>query len=138
REAGRVLTDGGRLGLTFWGSFERMGLLPYFLKVIELSPPSHQSATTEIGDTANVVSEMLHATGFELERTGAIEVVNEWPDVETAVRALAAAGPAVPAIRSVGYASFCDELRGIAAPLHDEHLGVRISSELGWVTARPR
>jgi SAM-dependent methyltransferase len=137
-EVRRVLDNDGRVGLTFWGSFDRMGLLPYFMKIIELSPPSHQTATTEIGDTANVLADMLRSTNFELEASGAIDVVNEWPDIDTAVRALAAAGPSVPAIEAVGHDTFCHALHGIVAPLHDPHIGVRISSELGWVTARPR
>lgn len=136
REAHRVLTQDGRLGLTFWGSYERMGLLPYFLAIIEHSPPSHQAATVSLGDTANVVEEMLRATRFAIEDTGTVEVVNEWPDVDTAVRALAAAGPSIPAIESIGYDGFCDVLRGVVAPLHDPMIGIRISSEFGWVTAR--
>jgi len=64
-------------------------------------------------------------------------VVNEWPDVATAVRAVAAAGPSVPAIESVGYEAFCAVLTDALAPLHDPDLVVRISSEFGWVTARP-
>ena len=93
----------GKVGMTFWGSFDRMGLLPYFLAIIEHSPPSHQTATTSIGDTASVAEHMLSSTGFEVQQPGAVEVVNEWPDVDTAVRALAAAGPAIPAIESIGY-----------------------------------
>jgi SAM-dependent methyltransferase len=136
-EARRVLTDDGLIGMTFWGSFDRMGLLPYFLAIIGNSPPSHQAATVEIGDTGAVVEGMLCSTGFELRSRGTVEVVNEWPDVETAVRALAAAGPSAPAIESVGYDNFCEVLRDVVAPLHTPHIGVRISSELGWVTARP-
>ena len=136
-EARRVLTGDGQVGVTYWGAFERMGLLPYFLAIIEHSPPSHQTATTELGETSAVVEEMLRATGFALQSTGAVEVVNEWPDVDTAVRALAAAGPAVPAIAAVGHDAFCDVLRDVVGPYDVPGIGVRISSELGWVTARP-
>jgi len=62
-EAKRVLVRGGRIGLTFWGRFERLGLMPYFLKVIELSPASHGTASMEQGDTKNVIEDMLRATG---------------------------------------------------------------------------
>ena len=137
REARRVLTQDGQVGMTFWGSYERMGLLPYFLAIIEHSPPSHQIATVALGETANVAENMLSSTGFGVQGKGTVEVVNEWPDVDTAVRALAAAGPSIPAIESVGYDNFCDVLRDIVTPLHDPRTGVRISSELGWVTARP-
>jgi SAM-dependent methyltransferase len=136
-EVRRVLVADGRFGMTFWGSYDRMGLLPYFLKIIELSPPSHQAATTELGETQLVAEDMLRSSGFAIVGTGTVEVVNEWPDVATAVRALAAAGPAFPAIEAVGYERFCDELSELISPLHDPGTGVRISSELGWVTTRP-
>lgn len=136
-QARGVLAPDGQLGLTFWGAYERMGLLPYFLTVIEHSPASHQSATIDIGDTANVIAAMLASSGFSLDGRGTVEVTNEWPDVDTAVRALAAAGPSVPAIDAIGYDTFSAALREVIAPLHDHHAGIRISSELGWVTARP-
>lgn len=136
-EAKRVLVPEGRLGLTFWGRFDRLGLMPYFLKVIELSPPSHGTATTEHGDTQNVIGDMLTAVGFAVLERGTVNVVNEWPDLSTAVRALAAAGPSVPAIESVGYEEFCEHLADVISPLSVDGLGVRISSEFGWVTARP-
>lgn len=138
-EARTVLTDDGLLGLTYWGAHERMGLMPYFLAVIRHSPSSHQAATMELGETDNVMTDMLRAADFELLDQGTVEVTNEWPDVDTAVRALAAAGPSVPAIEAIGYDNFCEVLREAIAPAHDRkgRLGVRISSELGWVTARP-
>lgn len=40
-EVRRVMIGTGRMGLTFWGNLDRVGLMPYFLKVIEMSPPSH-------------------------------------------------------------------------------------------------
>ena len=132
-----VMIGTGRLGLTFWGSWDRVGLLPFFLKMIELSPPSHQEASMEQGDTRSVVEEMLAETGFTLLERGTVEVVNEWPDPATAVRALAAGGPSVPAIQSVGYDAFCEALTDVIAPLNDPELGVRFMSEFGWVAAEP-
>jgi SAM-dependent methyltransferase len=137
-QARGVLVPGGHFGVTFWGAFDRLGLMPYFLKVIELSPASHGAASVEQGDTQNVIEDMLEATGFEDLERGTIDVVNEWPDVATAVRALAAAGPSVPAIEAVGYEKFCESLAELIDPLYHDGLGVRITSEFGWVTARPR
>lgn len=136
-EARRVLVPGGRLGLTFWGRYERLGLMPYFLKVIELSPPSHGEANMRNGDTGRpgVIEEMLARAGFVLGQRGTVDAVNEWPDVEIAIRALAAAGPSVPAIREVGIEAFCEALRDFVEPLYEPGVGVRVTSELGWVTA---
>lgn len=136
-EARRVLTADGRIGLTFWGRFDHLGLMPYFLKIIELSPPSHGEATMEQGDTGRhgVVEEMLIATGFRARERGTVSVVNEWPDADIAVRALAAAGPAVPAIEAVGLDAFSGALREVIEPMHVPGVGIRITSELGWITA---
>jgi hypothetical protein len=112
--------------------------MPYFLTVIELSPPSHQSATMQQGETRVAIETMLAEAGFAIEEHGTVDVTNEWPDVQTAVRALAAAGPSVPAIESVGYDHFCAALRERLEPLHDPGVGVRLTSEFGWVTADPR
>jgi SAM-dependent methyltransferase len=134
-EARRVLVSDGRLGLTFWGRFERLGLMPYFLKVIECSPSGHGTATTSQGDTQNVIEDMLKAAGFGVLERGTVNVVNEWPDTSTAVRALAAAGPSVPAIETVGYEAFCEAMREVVSPLCDRDVGVRITSEFCWITA---
>jgi SAM-dependent methyltransferase len=134
-EARRVLTPTGTIGLTFWGRLDRLGLLPFFLKVIELSPASHGEATVQQGDTAGVIEEMLTSTGFRPRNRGVVTVVNEWPDPDIAVRALAAAGPSVPAIDNVGYDDFCDALREVIAPMYVAGSGIRVTSELGWITA---
>ena len=136
-EARRVLIPEGRIGLTFWGRPERNGLLPYFLKALELSPASHVAASMEQGDTRNVIVDLLTTTGFGDVEQGTVEVVSESPDVATAVRAMAAAGPSVPAIQAVGYDEYCRSLSEVIAPLYADGLGVRTTSEFGWVTARP-
>jgi ubiquinone/menaquinone biosynthesis C-methylase UbiE len=137
-EARRVLVPGGRLGLTFWGRFEHLGLMPYFVKVIELSEPSHAASNVEHGDTQNVIEDMLKATGFERLERGTVTVVNEWPDIGIAVRSLVAAGPSVPAIRAVGLDAFCDALRSVIEPMHVPGVGIRITSKFDWITACSR
>lgn len=140
REAARVLVPGGRLGLTFWGRLERIGLMPYFLKAIELSPRSHGEATIRQGHTGQpgVIEQMLVSAGFVPRERGTVTVVNEWADAGLAVRALAAAGPSVPAIQAAGFGPFCEALREVIEPLHLPGTGIRIASELGWITAELR
>jgi SAM-dependent methyltransferase len=136
-EARRVLTPTGRIGLTFWGRFDHLGLMPYFLKIIELSPASHGEATMNQGDTGRegVIEDMLTSCGFRVRARGTVTVVNEWPDVDIAARALASAGPSVPAIVAVGYDRFCEAVSEVIAPLAAPGVGIRVASDLGWVTA---
>ena len=109
--------------------------MPYFLKVIELSPPSHAEANYEQGDTGRAgVWRRCWLLPASSPRAGTVTVVNEWPDVDMAVRALAAAGH-VPAIEETGLELFCEELREVVAPLYSPSTGIRVASEFGWITA---
>lgn len=133
-EAARVIRPGGRFGMTFWGSPKRLGLMPYFLTVAALSPDSHVAATLGQAETGRpgVAEEMFATAGLDVLERGRSTVVNEWPDVATAVRALTAAGPSVPAIEAAGVDRFTTELTSALEPLAD-HNGLRITSELGWL-----
>jgi len=138
REARRVVRPGGLVGFTFWGSPKRLGLLPYFATLMELSPPGHVDATLNQGDTGRpgVAEQMLADVGLEFADRGAAQVVNEWPDLDLAARALASAGPSWPALQEVGYERFAEAVLEAIRPLHIEGLGVRIVSEFGWIIGR--
>jgi len=81
---------------------------------------------------------MLVSAGFVPRERGTVTVINEWPDATLAVRALASAGPSVPAIQAAGLGPFCQALREVIEPLHIPGAGIRIASELGWITAELR
>jgi SAM-dependent methyltransferase len=136
-EVARVVKPGGLFGMTFWGSPKRLGLMPYFMTVAALSPPSHVEATLGQGETGRPgVAEAMFATaGIDVVERGTSTVVNEWPDVDIAVRALTAAGPSVPALEAAGLGRFTAELAAALTPLDGGH-GIRIASEFGWLIGR--
>jgi SAM-dependent methyltransferase len=136
-EAARVVRPGGRFGMTFWGSAKRLGLMPYFATVIALSPQDHAEETLGQAETGRrgVAESMFASARIEVTERGRSVVVNEWPDVAIAVRALSAAGPSVPAIGAVGRERFESELAAALEPLAD-HNGLRITSEFGWLIGR--
>ena len=138
REARRVVRRGGLVGFSFWGPPKRLGLLPFFATLLELSPPGHVDATLNQGDTGRpgVAEQMLAHAGMEFVDRGTAQVVNEWPDLDLAARALASAGPSWPALQAVGYDRFAEAIREAIRPSCAEGLGVRIVSEFGWIIGR--
>ena len=92
-----------------------------------LSPPGHVDATLSQGDTGRpgVAERMLADAGLEFVGRGAAEVVNEWPDLDLAVRALASGGPSWPALQSAGDERFAEAIREAIRPLCADGVGVR-------------
>ena len=112
--------------------------LPYFATLLELSPADHIESTLNQGDTGRpgVAEQMLADAGLEFAVRGKAEVINELPDIDLTVRALAAAGAAWPALQQVGYDRFAEAMREALRPLYAEGLGVRIVSEFGWIIGK--
>ena len=136
-EAARVLNPGGRFAMTFWGAPKRLGLLPYFMTVARNSPPSHVQATLGQGETgrAGVAEALVAGAGLTVLARGTVQVTNEFPDLDTFVRAAIAAGPSFPALEQVGEERFGDALRQAFAGAEVPGVGLRITSEFGWLTA---
>ncbi|GAC1374758.1 MAG: hypothetical protein NVSMB4_02510 [Acidimicrobiales bacterium] len=138
KEAQRVVRPGGVVGVTFWGAPKRMGLLPFFAKLVAMSPPDHGESTLNMGDTGRVgvVEAMFSEAGLEFLERGTFTVVNEFPDLGLAVRALASSGPSWPALQAMGWTRFASEMEDVLRPFAVDGLGVRITSEFGWAIAR--
>jgi SAM-dependent methyltransferase len=138
REAFRVLRPGGRLGLASWGSPKRRGHLLYFMALVDTSPPDHIEESIAMMATGRpgVAETLLENAGFEVSKRGTVDVTSEWPDVDMAVRACAAIGPSWPARQQVGDAAFTRILTDALAPGYRPGIGVRLTSEFMWITAR--
>jgi hypothetical protein len=80
----------------------------------------------------------LEVSGFSvLERGGRVSTM-EWPDADTAWRALSSVGPAVPALRANDSATLRDALLAALEPCRDPRGVYRTRSDHQFVVARRR
>lgn len=99
-----MLKPGGRIGVSFWGDQKPLDLRTCFAAFARNSPPDHLAGMKRTNDIARpgVAEGMLEAAGFEIIGRDHRLSVLEWPDDETAWRAISSVGPAVPALEHVG------------------------------------
>jgi SAM-dependent methyltransferase len=142
-EARRVLRPGGRFGISFFGSFDRIDLMKsWVIALLECSPPpSPPSSADDSADDLLAISqpgaaeEMCRKAGLSPVSRGATSCAQEFPDVATAVRAYSALGPAYAAINHVGEERWSSRLHELFSPFQTPAGVVRLVNESGWVTA---
>ena len=138
REAARVVRPGGRVAVGFWGRprlRDHFEVLVAFGAFKEAGEAAAEASLLEIGKPG-VAEGMFTAAGLEVEERGISEMVSEWPDVETGVRACAAAGPAWPVLQGPHAADLRAALRAALVPFDAPGQGVRMRSEMGFLIGR--
>jgi hypothetical protein len=108
------------------------------MALVDISPPDHIEESIAMMATGRpgAAESLLEAADFEVLGRGTVDVTSEWPDVETAVRACTVLGPSYPARQQVGEARFREVLRDALGAVYRDSVGIRLTSEYVWISAR--
>lgn len=137
REARRVMRDDGRLVAAVWGEPEQCQMSGYLKALGSLMPPPPPGAPGPWALSPPGALEEL-AGQAQLESTGAgvVTCVFRFPDEDTAVRGLLAAGPAVRAIQTSGEEAVASAISGAIAPFRTNSGGYELSNAFRYIVAR--
>jgi ubiquinone/menaquinone biosynthesis C-methylase UbiE len=137
REARRVARPGGAVALTVFGRPERCESTPMFAALGQVLPSD--SGEDQGGPALHeegVLEALAKEAGLVPREGGYLEVVEEYPDLETLLRGYLAHGSVVRTLRSSDEPRVRDALSDGVRPLITASGGVRIEDEYRYLIAR--
>lgn len=101
REAARVVQRGGTVVMTAWGEARHCEATAYLAALRSLLPPAPGAGPFALSEDGKLEA-LAREADLEPLATKNVECVWSYPDLDTALRGLLAAGPAVGAIQAAG------------------------------------
>lgn len=135
-EAHRVLRPGGVLGIGFFSDpGDLAGPMQALGSALASHVPAEQTKTPLRLADPDVARQLLTSQGFEVTATGALTAVSEFPDVDTAYRALASTGMIYPVVLAGEEGPLRERTVEILRAMCRPDTGIRMTATFGWLVA---
>jgi SAM-dependent methyltransferase len=136
REAARVAVAGAPIAVATWGQVDQCEAAVVLRAQGSLLPPPPPGAPGPFAlSEPGALEAFVEQAGLHAGESHDVECVWRYPDVETAMRGLKAAGPGTAAIREVGEERVDEVLREALAPFTDGDGGVTIRNVFRYQVA---
>jgi SAM-dependent methyltransferase len=135
REARRVARAGGAVAMTVFGRPERCESTPMFARLGQVLPSESGEEGGPALNQEGVLESLAEEAGLVPREAGYLEVVEEYPDLETLLRGYLAHGSIVKAVRSADEPRVRDALTQGVRSLITARGGVRIEDEYRYLIA---
>jgi SAM-dependent methyltransferase len=136
-EAHRVLRPGGALGIGYWrdpvdfaGPFRELGA------ALERHVGAEDAHTPMRMADTSATKILLAGAGFDVDRSGEVASVSEFPDAEVAYRGLASTGMTYPVTQAGEEDALREGCMQILHSVYRPESGVRMAAGFGWLVAR--
>lgn len=136
-EMARVCRPGGRIGVTWWGSPDRLDLLSYFMTVGAAGPGvAEEIVSLAAINEPGVAETILADAGFESIERNVTEAILELADSDVAWRALRSPGLVVPSIAHTGERELSRQVLDAISGFQAADGSYRLVNELVHVVAQ--
>jgi SAM-dependent methyltransferase len=135
-EARRVARPGGRVAMAVWGRAEDQDSVALIAALGKLLPPPPPGAPGPFALSApGRVEGLLQQAGLTPLSSGEVDLLFEFPDLETAVRGNMSTGPAAAAIRQAGADAVQQAIAETFTPFRTSDGGYRQRNRFRYVIA---
>jgi SAM-dependent methyltransferase len=136
REAARVGKDGATIGVATWGRPEQCDLTSVLQSQSKLLPPPPPGAEGPFAlSEPGRLEGFVEQAGLEPQKSEDVETVWRYPDLETILRGLTAAGPGTAAIRESGEERVRETLTAAVEPFR-KNGGYELRNVFRYLIAR--
>jgi ubiquinone/menaquinone biosynthesis C-methylase UbiE len=136
-EARRVTRPGGSVMIATWGRAEHVDMAAVIKAFGSLLPPPPPGAPGPFALSQDgALAALVRQAGLQPRHGGSVTNTWDFPDLETMLRTLLSAGPAVAAIEHAGEERVREAVAGALEPFRTSTGGYHLENEFAYLIAR--